>query len=113
MGSYANFMYEDKLVAMANRKFFGYIEDEEFEKSKSYHLLKELCGNDIEYANESYIHFLCEMTYFQMIEFMYAYMLDFYGLSNDDPHDDKFHEMWDQIHLPPNPELKMYDLYFD
>lgn len=113
MGSYANFCCGRHLVAIANRKYFGYIEDDEFEKTRSYQFLKELCGDDVMYANVSYIHGFCDMTYFQMLTFMQVYMLDFYGLSNDAEHDDKFHEMWGTITLPENPQLKTYQLYFD
>ena len=99
MGSYANFWTkEHDLVACANRKYFGYIDDEEYEKTRTYKFLKELSEDAAWMSNVSYIGDVIEMNYEQMMTFKKLYALDFFGPVNNSEQFEEFYElMWHDV----------------
>lgn len=115
MGSYANFTTkEGDLVTIANRKYFGYIEDEEYEKTHTYKFLEKLSEDAAWISNISYIHDVVEMNYDQMMIFKKLYVWDFFGTIPPASLSEQFYAlMWHDVKLPKDPNSTTYILYFD
>ncbi len=104
MGSYAYFQTkEGDLVTMANRKFFGYINDEEYEKTHTYKFLEKLSEDAIWMSNISYIGGVVEMNYDQMIVFKRLYVWDYFGPVDASLFKRSYELMWHDVGLPEDP----------
>ncbi len=118
MGSYASVYYYDsndqyKFVAIFDHKFYGYIEDEEIEKTLSYQWLMKI--NAFRYnvgmrVNYSYIGTVLKLPFSQMLEFMALYSND-YAIYEKTTHATKFYG-WDFDKIPKNSNQPVY-LSFD
>ena len=116
MGSYANFTTkEGELVTLANRKYFGYIDDEEYEQTETYKFLRRLSEDAVWMSNISYIGGVVEMDYEHMMIFKKLYVWDFYGHISDSSLFEQFYElMWhDVLSRPNDPKSTTYILSFD
>lgn len=116
MGSYANFTSkEGDLITLANHKYFGYIDDEEYEKTRTYKFLKLLSEDAGWMSNIAYIGGVIEMDYKHMMIFKKLYVWDYFGAINDSSLFEHFYElMWhDVLSRPNDPESTTYILSFD
>ena len=115
MGSYASLHYYDDceeihFASMFDYKFFGYIEDDECIKLKSYLYLLEIRDIPVIIANESYIGSIALLTKEEAIEFMRLYSDDYCAYNKVE----KIHDFqgWDQTIDELNDDIKLY-LSFD
>lgn len=80
MGVYATLYYDEQgetiVATMFDFKFFGYIEDQECEKTESYKYLHQLCDISSYILNIGYVE-VCELTKEEALKFMALYSKDF------------------------------------
>ena len=81
MGCYACLSYDDEngesqVATMFDFKFFGYIEDQECEKTESYKYLHQLCDIPSYILNIGYIE-VCELRKEEAMKFMALYSKDY------------------------------------
>ena len=118
MGSYASVYYYDsknqlKFVALFEHKYFGYIPDEDVEKTLSYQWLMKI--NAFRYnicmsVNYSYIGTVLKLPFSRMLEFMALYSND-YAIYEKTTHATKFYG-WDFCNIPKDSNQPVY-LSFD
>lgn len=115
MGSYASLHYYDEnkeiqFASIFDHKFFGYIEDDECIKLKSYLYLLEICDIPVLIANESYIGPIALLTKEEAIKFMRLYSDDYCAYNRVE----KIHDFhgWDKTIDELNDDIKLY-LSFD
>lgn len=82
MGSYASLHYYDEnneihFASMFDHKFFGYIEDEDCEKTESYKYLFDFDNIPVYIINKSYIGPVCVLKKEEAIKFMMLYSKDY------------------------------------
>lgn len=115
MGSYASLHYYDEheeihFASIFDHKFFGYIEDDECIKLKSYLYLLEICDIPVIIANEGYIGPIALLTKEEAIKFMRLYSDDYCAYNKVE----KIHDFhgWDSTIDELNDDIKLY-LSFD